>query len=376
MTEESPPLFTQNGSFNAQMMRQMLGYIAGVGSAGDIVWPSSMQGHPGIVLRPTHLRVTAPNPATMQVSIDGGAGAVLYTPEANTGVYVAVNNGPTTLNLSAKPGGSDKRIDAILAEIADKQRNGAYGDTFTITKVDGTADPSPTAPDLSGIASTISYMVLAYVTSDSTGIISISDMRLVRQLDGPLIGSVHDWAGPSVPAGYLLCDGSSVAISDYPDLYAVIGATYGQVDGNHFTVPDAQGRVTVGVDGTGQADRLAGSGALAGSGGAEKVSLTANNLPVHVHPIDHNHAAVTTSGATWTNGSDMIDNAVGSSTERRATSGTGTQITGTALSTEAAHTHSVDLPNFTGNSGNNTTTHTDVDNMPPYLVLNKIIRAY
>lgn len=50
------------------------------------------------------------------------------------------------------------------------------------------------------------------------------------------IGSIVLWAGSTVPAGYLTCDGSSVAVTDYPKLYLAIGTSYGG-SGSSFTLP-------------------------------------------------------------------------------------------------------------------------------------------
>lgn len=51
------------------------------------------------------------------------------------------------------------------------------------------------------------------------------------------IGTVLSFAGSIAPNGYLLCNGQSVAVADYPDLYAVIGNTYGG-DTENFNVPN------------------------------------------------------------------------------------------------------------------------------------------
>lgn len=60
------------------------------------------------------------------------------------------------------------------------------------------------------------------------------------------IGTVLSFAGQTAPNGYLLCDGQSVAVADYPDLYAVIGNIYGG-DGENFNVPDYREAVLVGA---------------------------------------------------------------------------------------------------------------------------------
>ena len=60
------------------------------------------------------------------------------------------------------------------------------------------------------------------------------------------IGTVLAYAGNEAPRGYLLADGASYPTADYPDLYAVIGNTYGG-DTENFNVPDYRETVLVGV---------------------------------------------------------------------------------------------------------------------------------
>lgn len=51
------------------------------------------------------------------------------------------------------------------------------------------------------------------------------------------IGVIHAFSGQTAPNGYLLCNGASYKVADYPDLYAVIGNTYGG-DTENFNVPN------------------------------------------------------------------------------------------------------------------------------------------
>ena len=55
-------------------------------------------------------------------------------------------------------------------------------------------------------------------------------------------------SGGTVPYGWLLCNGQSVAGSAYPDLSAAIGTTYGGSGGN-FNVPDLTNKTLYGVTG-------------------------------------------------------------------------------------------------------------------------------
>ena len=58
--------------------------------------------------------------------------------------------------------------------------------------------------------------------------------------DGVPLGAILPLAHNStVPAGYLLCDGAAVSRTMYPDLFSVIGTTYGAGDGSTtFNLPD------------------------------------------------------------------------------------------------------------------------------------------
>lgn len=60
------------------------------------------------------------------------------------------------------------------------------------------------------------------------------------------VGAVVDFAGSAPPAGYLLCNGQSVTTATYPNLFAVIGYTYGG-SGPNFNVPYFTGRVSLGA---------------------------------------------------------------------------------------------------------------------------------
>jgi len=107
-------------------------------------------------------------------------------------------------------------------------------------------------------------------------------------------GIIFDYAGATAPNGFLLCAGQAVPRSDYPQLFDVIGITYGPGDGSTtFNLPDLRGRVIAGRDNMGgtTAGRLtnAGSGivgaTLGAAGGTEAHALTSSQMPAHSHTI-------------------------------------------------------------------------------------------
>lgn len=90
--------------------------------------------------------------------------------------------------------------------------------------------------------------------------------------------------------GWLECNGASVPIATFGNLYNVLGSTFGETTTN-FTLPDLRGRTIIGtgVDGA-LTDRYLGE-----TGGAESVTLT----PAQVQ---HKHLT----GALGTGGSDTL----------------------------------------------------------------------
>lgn len=109
-----------------------------------------------------------------------------------------------------------------------------------------------------------------------------------------LIGLIFPFAGDDthVPEGALLCDGSSYLRTNFPDLFSVIGTTYGATDGTHFSVPDLRGRTLLGV-GTGSG---LSTYALGAQGGEEAHVLTVSELAAHTH-IDTGHTHIESAAA-------------------------------------------------------------------------------
>jgi microcystin-dependent protein len=93
------------------------------------------------------------------------------------------------------------------------------------------------------------------------------------------IGTIIMFAGNYAPQGWLLCDGSLLAISQYQALFSILSTTYGGDGVANFALPDLRSRVPVG---TGMGPGLS-LQALGEKGGAEAVTLTLPNLAPHAH---------------------------------------------------------------------------------------------
>jgi len=92
-------------------------------------------------------------------------------------------------------------------------------------------------------------------------------------------GAILPYCAAAAPTGFVLCDGASLLRASYAALFAVIGTTYGSVDGTHFNVPDCQGMSLYGKDTAGTYQNMA------ATGGAETTDSS------------HTHALGTAGGA-------------------------------------------------------------------------------
>jgi len=103
-------------------------------------------------------------------------------------------------------------------------------------------------------------------------------------------GMVVCWAGTAgaVPAGWLLCDGASVATATYSALHTAIGYVYGGAGAN-FNLPNLVDRFVRGQ-----------STQTAATGGADSLTLTEAQMPTHTHVVTdpgHEHELKKHSGS-------------------------------------------------------------------------------
>lgn len=226
------------------------------------------------------------------------------------------------------------------------------------------------------------------------------------------VGTINTYAGTTAPSGWLLCDGAAVSRTTYASLFSVIGETFGAGDlSTTFNIPDLRRRVPVGK---GTSDTIGDDDGLAE--GARGLTHT-HSVPAHYHgkgtlaignsgdhttSIAHNHPSFTsgTDSPDHTHTFTQRDNTTTPLTTGTpaSSSGTGTDRASVASNgASARHTHTIDVPNFTGNSTSNgqhshgntaftgsvgATDEVDGDSAmtsgaggQPYLILNYIIRT-
>jgi microcystin-dependent protein len=98
----------------------------------------------------------------------------------------------------------------------------------------------------------------------------------------PFLGEIKIWAMSWAPQNWALCDGSILPIAQNQALYSLIGAQFGGDGRTTYALPDFRGRVAMGINANFQSRTIYHTG---NSGGLEQVTLSATQVPGHVHSV-------------------------------------------------------------------------------------------
>src|SRR5262245_26934071 len=98
----------------------------------------------------------------------------------------------------------------------------------------------------------------------------------------PFLGEIILVGFTFAPVGYAFCDGQFLPISQNPNLFQLIGTTYGGNGTTTFRLPDLRSRVPLGP---GQGSGLS-SYQIGDASGAEQVTLTVNQIVSHTHAVN------------------------------------------------------------------------------------------
>jgi microcystin-dependent protein len=97
----------------------------------------------------------------------------------------------------------------------------------------------------------------------------------------PFLGEIRMFGFNFTPTGWAACNGQLMPISQNTALFSLLGTIYGGNGTTTFALPNLQSRVPVHMgQGTGLSLYDIGQ-----DGGAETVTLTAAEMPVHSHPV-------------------------------------------------------------------------------------------
>lgn len=271
---------------------------------------------------------------------------------------------------------------------------GSAGTPWVLTRsfdADGSAElnAGATVPVEEGTVNADSLWIL---TTNETVTINTTSLLFSRVggYGASPIGAVSDFAGSSAPSGWLLCYGQNVSRTTYAELFSVISTAFGAGDGSTtFGIPDLRGRFTAALDNMGGVDagRLSAANTLGTAAGNETAANHTHlsgtyAMPSHSHGVGsyasqaHTHGPGTLGTGAGTNG--LANTAVGGTGTRNADPHTHSVTTGATSSAGNLSITGVSAntgPTLISGTSGDVDTSTAGNNLPPYLLLNKIIYA-
>jgi len=198
-------------------------------------------------------------------------------------------------------------------------------------------------------------------------------------------GTVVQYAANSAPSGWVICDGglygrTVLDTSPQPNLFGVIGTTYGAGDGlTNFAVPDLRGMFVRGFDNGRGLDPLR----VFGTQQAYGVESHNHNGVTGVQSVDHTHTYSGTTGAMSTNASHSHTIHFPSTGTLIIGSGTRDLQPGTGASARTTSSQNIDHTHtFNGSTGNQSADHTHsipnygiTETRPRNVTMNYIIKT-
>lgn len=117
------------------------------------------------------------------------------------------------------------------------------------------------------------------LNSDLDGIdATVSSIQNAVFNNGTLIGQIIMWPGANPPTNWWWCSGDAFSRTAYPDLFAILGTTYGPGDGSTtFNLPNFFNRFPVAYDGVNPMGSL---------GGEATHTLVEAELATHAHGVN------------------------------------------------------------------------------------------
>ena len=101
-------------------------------------------------------------------------------------------------------------------------------------------------------------------------------------MSSPYVGEIRMFGGSFAPAGWAMCQGQLLPISENETLFNLIGTTYGGDGQQTFGLPDLQGRTPVHQ---GQGPGISQNYLIGEKGGVESVTLSTQQMPQHNHQM-------------------------------------------------------------------------------------------
>lgn len=209
MAAETPPIFLQAGSHDAEHVRRFM--YATMGQRGGVV-------------NSTDLAVSQNGTPNMSVNVAAGQVYVLGTESANQGLYYGENRSTANLAIAAADS-TNARRDLVVARVKDAAYSGATN-SFTLEVVTGTPAGSPADPTVPANCWVLARVAVA---AGATTVVTanITDLRTsyTAQTRAAALGGVIV-ATSGIPPTTNLYAGLPLWTTDTKSFYVYNGSTW------------------------------------------------------------------------------------------------------------------------------------------------------
>jgi len=259
-------------------------------------------------------------------------------------------------------------VSGLIQTQIDGKTTASYVDTAISTSLSGVIDSAPST------LNTLNELAAA-LGDDPNFATTITEMIANKLTSVPGVINQFAGSGSAAPTGWLFCDGQEISISTYTNLYNSLtsnGTVFpygantngaGGAGSTHFRIPNFKGKVPVGKDSAQtEFDVL-------GETGGSKTSVAPHN-----HSISHDHPSFGTTDSAGTHSHITMPLYGNGGQTDHGTMYTSNMGNLDYTSSDGAHNHTIDVPNFSGTSGAASAAETS-GNLQPYITVNYIIKT-
>ena len=307
-------------------------------------------------------QTVAPFPTGSQITVSG------IVPTGYRGTYTVISGTTNSVTFANTTTGAQE-VEGLVISASSISNTKSFFTTLNSSFI-------TSKTEVSSIAEYDEFII----SRTNVGLRKITKENLWKSIPTNPIGSIMAYAGSVAPGGWLLCDGSEVKTSDYPELFSILGYTYGDsttlIGLGTFKLPDLRGRFPLGLDNMNNgitvpsrldptnsvqrpnpANRVTSveADSLGLGAGSEEHTLDIDNVPNHEHDMLGDQG----------NQYYAFRNISGTPSDSNAVSGPGSTTNG--LGQYLATSGDVVMPNGTTALGQ------PFNIMNPYLALNYII---
>ena len=247
---------------------------------------AATDGLSGIIGQPFSNVLKISQTSTPSGNVETSAGAFVVISKfvgASNESYVGRNDSTVTTAVPATT--ASARSDLVYAHITDPAQAGQPATASVVQTRVITGVPAGTT-NLNAVSGYETQTGLALARIDRpSGTATVTQAQIIDLRTSALpsqVGDLKPFAGSTVniSQNWEVCDGAAISRTAYPELFAMIGTTFGAGNGSTtFNKPDLRGRTPIGAGaGSGLTNRVLGT-----TGGEESHVQTLAELAAHFH---------------------------------------------------------------------------------------------